>query len=219
MLKEIERYVVHLRTGDRVQPGVQSKFAEFHRWALGELRAELRWEPRPGFRQIVGADGKLEDTDEPLPPSPIRSEQYLAWEALLVALATIPRLPAVDRRSRADEILAAVGGLEALLVKPTEDKPKRGRPSKDVQEQSRGMFLAAIHANPSMLDHHEQLAAQIGVSVRTVRRWCSDQKTLNLRPQKRPAEQRCQSCGDPATGQHNGKPVCQECQEELLGGK
>lgn len=121
MLEEIKRHVVHLRTGDRVQPGVRSKFAEFHRWALDQARAELRWEPRPGFRQIVGADGKLEDTDEPLPPTPIRSERYLAWEALLVALATIPRLPAVDRRSRADEILEAVGSLEALVAKPMQD--------------------------------------------------------------------------------------------------
>lgn len=106
MIEEIKRHVSFLRTGGRLSPGVVAKFAEFHRWALDQLRAETVWEPRTE-KTIQAGRGKPKPAAEPLPPKLVRSERYLAFERLLVCLATIPRMAPSERTERAPDIIEA----------------------------------------------------------------------------------------------------------------
>jgi hypothetical protein len=146
MIEEIRRHVSFLRTGERVLPGVQAKFAEFHRWALEQLRTETVWEPRTEPRKIKDSGGRLTNGTEHLPPRLIRSGRYLALERLLVALATIPRLPPAERRKRADEIVEACQYLDEFHSEKPDLKTDNQKQNRIISDDARSIAKAFIKA-------------------------------------------------------------------------
>ena len=177
MIDEIKRYVSFLKTGNKLSPGVVSKFEEFRLWALEQVNAETAWKPSKEFRMRENTDGELVSTGESLPPTLIRTERYMAFERLLVLLATIPRLPPPERRSRADEIMEACEFLDTVTPK---NSSRRGRLKKAESKIKKSQLLALLADHPSLVKDPERAAIQVGVSSSQVRRWVQEFRKSNV---------------------------------------
>jgi hypothetical protein len=121
--------------------------------------------------------------------SPIANPQLPQWDSLFrykywVALRSTPRgleVLAAHHSARRSAALQTkeVDKVPALASSPTKKvvkRSRRGRLNKAESEAKRAQMLATLCQHPSLKDDPGKLAAMVGVSSLTVRRWLDDEE-------------------------------------------